>query len=181
MAKFLQIWSHWVYDPPPLFTFSYLLLFRRSGKFVPLCRVQCDQKTRLFFNIWPFTTIPTLPSSIKICPMQLQKIAKFNLTLKDIVKRFLNFSEVVKSKQIWSHSSCLVSPSYTQHSRLLYDEGLVRYSSVGTTNLQSKIVSNTMVHPEILWWLQFTTNFDKLHQLFSSCKIGNVINVSFTD
>ena len=83
-------------------------------------------------------------------PNAASKIAKFYLTLKDIVKIFLNFSEVVKSNQIWSHSSCLVSPSHTQHSRLLYDEGLVRYSSVGTTNLQSKIVSNTMVHPEIL-------------------------------
>ena len=83
-------------------------------------------------------------------PNAASKIAKFYLTLKDIVKIFLNFSEVVKSNQIWSHSSCLVSPSHTQHSRLLYDEGLVRYSSVGTTNLQSKIVSNKMVHPEIL-------------------------------
>ena len=48
----------------------------------------CDQMARLFFNIWPFTTV-------NICPIPILKIAKVGLKCCQILTNRKNCSKIL--------------------------------------------------------------------------------------
>ena len=58
---------------------------------------------RLFFNIWPFTPIKTLPNGLQNLPKTVQNVTKYLINPQKVAQSFEDFAKMAKFRQIWSH------------------------------------------------------------------------------
>ena len=89
-----------------------MCLRKRGSKCLRLCsyflqihfvQPQCDQMARLFFNIWPFTSMKTFPNGKLNLPKSVQKIFPKIKNLPKIAQDFEDFAAVVKFRKNRSH------------------------------------------------------------------------------
>ena len=64
---------------------------------------QCDRMARLFFNVWPFTSLKICPMQYKICQRRSKIFPNSKQTLKNWA-----FCQSGEFRQIWSHCTHLM-------------------------------------------------------------------------
>ena len=64
---------------------------------------QCAQMARLFFNIWPFITMQIWQIAQHICHSRFKILPNSKKKFFKIAQILLNFANVAKFRQIWSH------------------------------------------------------------------------------
>ena len=76
---------------------------QKMAFFAAMCSAHCDQMAKLFFNVWPYTTMKISPKVFKICQRRFKFCQILNAPPKKVQMFFLNLAKVAKFCQVWSH------------------------------------------------------------------------------